>query len=67
MFGLIEGIILFLPNALPQMYAKISTEEIKIAMLRIEEIKDVADFITKKQGGNGAVREICDLIIKINE
>ncbi len=32
-----------------------------------EEIKDVADFITKKQGGNGAVREICDLIIKINE
>ena len=30
LFGLIEGIILFLPNALPQMYAKISIEDIKI-------------------------------------
>ena len=32
-----------------------------------EEIKNAADFITVKQGGNGAVREICDLIIKVNE
>ena len=32
-----------------------------------EEIKNAADFITTKQGGNGAVREICDIIIKINE
>ena len=32
-----------------------------------EEIKSVADLVTTKLGGNGAVREICDLIIKVNE
>ena len=32
-----------------------------------QEIKDAADFITTKHGGDGAVREICDIIIKINE
>jgi hypothetical protein len=30
LFGLREGTILFLPNALPQIYAKISIEDIKI-------------------------------------
>jgi 3-deoxy-D-manno-octulosonate 8-phosphate phosphatase (KDO 8-P phosphatase) len=29
----------------------------------IEEVKRRADYITQKSGGNGAVREICDLII----
>lgn len=29
----------------------------------IEEVKERADYITRKSGGNGAVREICDLII----
>ena len=32
-----------------------------------QEIKDAADLITTKHGGDGAVREICDIIIKINE
>ena len=29
----------------------------------IKIVKDSADFVTKRTGGNGAVREICDLII----
>jgi len=29
----------------------------------IDIVKDSSDYITKKFGGNGAVREICDLII----
>ena len=29
----------------------------------IDIVKDSADLITKRLGGNGAVREICDLII----
>jgi len=32
-------------------------------MNAIEEVKRRADYITQKSGGNGAVREICDLII----
>ena len=30
----------------------------------IDIVKDSADFITKRSGGDGAVREICDLIIR---
>jgi 3-deoxy-D-manno-octulosonate 8-phosphate phosphatase (KDO 8-P phosphatase) len=30
----------------------------------IEEVKAVAHYITSKSGGRGAVREICDLILK---
>ena len=30
----------------------------------IDTVKERADFITKKFGGDGAVREICDLIIQ---
>jgi len=30
-----------------------------------EEVKKVADYITKRNGGYGAVREVCDLIYKI--
>ena len=30
----------------------------------VDIVKDRADLITKKLGGNGAVREICDLIIQ---
>ena len=29
----------------------------------IDYVKDMADYITKRSGGYGAVREICDLII----
>ena len=29
-----------------------------------EEVRDAADFITKSKGGNGAVREICELILR---
>ncbi|MBS9779513.1 MAG: HAD hydrolase family protein [Moraxellaceae bacterium] len=28
------------------------------------EVKQRADFITKKSGGNGAVREVCDMILQ---
>ena len=30
-----------------------------------EEVKKTADYITKRNGGYGAVREVCDLIYKI--
>ncbi len=30
----------------------------------IEEVKKVSHFITEKAGGQGAVREVCDLILK---
>ncbi len=30
----------------------------------VDEAKEAAHYITKRQGGRGAVREICDLIIK---
>lgn len=30
----------------------------------VDEVKNAADFITTKTGGNGAVREVCDLILR---
>ena len=30
----------------------------------ISEIKEVADFCTERQGGHGAVREVCELIMR---
>ncbi len=30
----------------------------------VDEVKEKVDYITQKQGGRGAVREICDLILK---
>ncbi len=30
----------------------------------IQEIKDISDFITNSSGGRGAIREVCDLILK---
>ncbi len=30
----------------------------------VEELKREVDFITKKQGGRGSVREICEIILK---
>ncbi len=30
----------------------------------IKEVRDIAHFITEKNGGEGAVREVCDLILK---
>lgn len=30
----------------------------------VDEVLDVADYVTKRPGGNGAVREICDFILK---
>ena len=29
-----------------------------------KEVKDYADFVTSKNGGNGAVRELCDLLLE---
>lgn len=33
----------------------------------VNEVKDAADFVTQKTGGNGAVREVCDFILKAQE
>jgi len=30
----------------------------------VKEVKDIAHFVTKKKGGEGAVREICDFLLK---
>lgn len=30
----------------------------------LPEVKNVAHFVTNKEGGNGAVREVCDFILK---
>ncbi|MBT3465319.1 HAD hydrolase family protein [archaeon] len=29
-----------------------------------EDVKSISDYITRKKGGEGAIREICDLILK---
>ena len=31
------------------------------------EVKDISNFISKKKGGDGAIREFCDFILKIKE
>lgn len=33
----------------------------------IDELKEKVDYITKKRGGNGAVREVAELILKIQD
>ena len=33
----------------------------------VDEVKDQADFITKRDGGNGAVREICESILQAKD
>ena len=33
----------------------------------VDEIKKIALYVTKKNGGEGAVREVCDLILKAKE
>ncbi len=30
----------------------------------VEEVKSIADYVTRSNGGDGAVREVCDLILK---
>ena len=30
----------------------------------IEEVKEIVDYVTDKKGGEGAVREICELLLK---
>lgn len=31
----------------------------------VDEVKGVVDYVTDKPGGRGAVREVCDLILKV--
>lgn len=31
----------------------------------VSEVKEIADYVTEKPGGRGAVREICDLLLKV--
>ena len=30
----------------------------------VPEVRDAASFITKNRGGDGAIREVCELILK---
>jgi 3-deoxy-D-manno-octulosonate 8-phosphate phosphatase (KDO 8-P phosphatase) len=30
----------------------------------VSEVRDAASYVTKNRGGNGAVREVCELILK---
>jgi len=30
----------------------------------VPEVKEIVDYITTKKGGEGAVREICELLLK---
>lgn len=42
----------------------IKTAEIGVAVAdSTESLFEIADYITKKKGGDGAIREICDLIL----
>ncbi|MBN1663516.1 MAG: HAD-IIIA family hydrolase [Deltaproteobacteria bacterium] len=31
----------------------------------VEEVKKIADYTTREKGGSGAVREVCDMIMKL--
>jgi len=31
----------------------------------VDEVRQSVDYVTEKRGGNGAVREVCDLILKV--
>ena len=31
----------------------------------VDEVRESADYVTERRGGNGAVREVCDLILKV--
>ena len=33
----------------------------------VPEVLQVAHYVTKRKGGRGAVREVCDLILEYNE
>lgn len=33
----------------------------------VEEVKDAADLVTRRKGGKGAVREVCELILKARQ
>jgi 3-deoxy-D-manno-octulosonate 8-phosphate phosphatase (KDO 8-P phosphatase) len=30
----------------------------------VKEVREASDFITKMKGGHGAVREVCELVLK---
>ncbi len=32
----------------------------------VDEVKDICDIVTEKSGGRGAVREVCDFLLKVN-
>lgn len=60
----------------PSAVAYIGDDIIDIPVLRIagfsvavadahEEVKKIVDYITKKKGGEGAVREICEILLKV--
>jgi hypothetical protein len=35
-----------------------------LLLMRLNEVREASDFITKMKGGHGAVREVCELVLK---
>jgi len=33
----------------------------------IQEVKEITDYVTSKKGGEGAVREVCELLLKVQD
>ena len=56
-------IILPGPGAKTGLAARLGGELIRYGF-SVEETKNAAHYITSKMGGRGAVREICDIILK---
>ena len=61
---------------LPEEVAYIGDDVVDIPILKrvgfsvtvkdaVDEVKEIVDHITEKPGGRGAVREVCDLILKV--
>ena len=62
-------------NATSQEVAFVGDDVVDVPVLRrvgfsvavadaVEEVKKVADYLSKKPGGRGAVREVCEIIMK---
>lgn len=56
--------VVMVGDDLQDLYAKDQVGAFLTTINAIDEVKDNADYITKKTGGSGAVREICELIIR---
>lgn len=61
--GLAPGSVCAICDDLPDMpLFEVSGLAVAVADA-VPEIREAADFVTRKKGGHGAVREVCDLIL----